>query len=114
MSGRAAGVSLAYLALFVPFAIFFAGEGLPTPYSAVLGPLIVLASPLLGLLVGRPAAMLVPAVPWFVAVLLVWATAGEGEVGRGGVTILYTLLFAALTLLVGLGVAARIAFRRGR
>jgi hypothetical protein len=105
---------LVYLALFVPYAVFFPGDGLPGPYWWILGAAILIASPLVGYVVGAPGAMLLPVVPLLLAVVLIYATPEEGEVGRAGASVLYSFLFAVLVLLVGLGVAVRTALgRRG-
>jgi len=93
-----------YLGLFVPFGIFFTGDGLPQPYAKVFGVLILLGSWLIGRLVASFWAPLLPLLPWATAVILIYATPEGGEESRAGAAILWSFVFALLTALVIVGV----------
>ena len=100
--------SIVYLVLFVPFGVGFAGNGFSGPYSTVLGTLILVCSPVVGLTVGRWALVL-PLLPWTTALVLI-ALAPETdfvEVSRGGSMVLWSLVFAFIAGLVLAGVIAR-------
>jgi len=72
-----------YLALFVPFGVFFAADGLPQPYATILGALILYGSWAVGRVVANLWAALLPLIPWATAVALIYFAPEEGEVGRG-------------------------------
>jgi hypothetical protein len=111
--------ALVYLALFVPFGIFFTSdEGLPQPYFTILGTGILAGSWAVGRFVGAFWAVLLPVVPWSTAILLISITPEEdlGEVTRQGSMILWSFVFLLLTGLVFAGIlsARRLSVFRGR
>jgi hypothetical protein len=100
-----------YLALFAPFGVFFVGDGLPQPYATILGALILYGSWAVGRVVANFWAALLPLIPWVTAVALIYFAPEEGEVGRAGAAILWSVVFVFLT---GLVVAGVLSGRRRR
>jgi hypothetical protein len=68
---QAALVSFGYLALFVPFAIYFTKGGLPDPYGTWLGLAILAGSGIVGYVVASWWAVLLPLAPWLTALILI-------------------------------------------
>jgi hypothetical protein len=101
--------SMAYLALFVPFAVFFTGDGLPQPYATILGALILCGSWAVGYIAQSLWAALLPVIPWVTALVLIFVTPEEGDVGRAGAAILWSILFLFLVVLV---IAGSVSGRR--
>jgi hypothetical protein len=111
---RASLASVLYLLLFVPFGVGFAGDGLGEPYATVLGGLILVSSPIVGYVLGSPWALVLPAMPWTAAlVLIVLAPESDFvEVSRSGSMFLWSFVFAFISALVLAGVVVRKARRR--
>jgi hypothetical protein len=106
---RELAASAAYLALFVPPGVFFAGDGLPQPWFTIVGTLIMGGSVAVGWVVAKAWAVALPLAPW-VAALVVIAVADDedfGEVTRRGSMILWSVVFAFLIVLVAAGILAR-------
>jgi hypothetical protein len=106
---RKALAAFGYLALYVPFGIYFTKDGLPDPYATWLGLAIVAGSGIVGYIVASWWAVLLPLAPWVTALVLI-AVSPEGEgsdVGRTGAAFLWSGVFAFLTVLVVIGVASR-------
>jgi hypothetical protein len=101
--------SAIYLALFVPFGVFFAGDGLPQPYATILGALILYGSWAVGRFTANLWAALLPLIPWVTALALISFGPEEGEVGRVGAAVLWSVVFVFLTSLV---VAGALSARR--
>lgn len=104
--GKRAVASTVYLLLFAPFGVFFAGEGLPYPYSMIIGTLILIASWAVGWVIGSLWALVLPAIPWTTALILIAIAPEEdfGEVTRRGSMILWSMVFVFLAALVVAGV----------
>jgi hypothetical protein len=71
--------------------------------------LILFGSPVVGWLIGRLWAALLPAIPWAATLALIYVDPAEGELVRGGAAIMWSFLFAFLTALVVTGVVIRSA-----
>jgi hypothetical protein len=110
---RALLASVLYLLPFVPFGVGFAGDGLREPYATVLGSLILVSSPIVGYVLGSPWALVLPAMPWTAAlVLIVLAPESDFvEVSRSGSMFLWSFVFAFVSALVLVGVVVRKARR---
>jgi hypothetical protein len=106
---RDALAAVAYLGLFVPPGVFFAGDGLPQPWFTIVATLIVGGSWLIGWLIARAWAVALPLAPWIAALVVIAVADDEdfGEVTRTGSMILWSVVFGFLTALVAGGVVAR-------